>query len=116
MRRNVLGMVTIGAAPRPDLVPILARHVPAGVRQIHKGVLDGLAPAEIAARFGPEPGKPVLVTRLQRDAASLAAAGADVVLLDCIGFAEPHKEVAAASRLPVLLSNALVAKTVGELF
>lgn len=225
MRRNVLGTVTIGEAPRPDLVPLLARHVPAHVRQIHKGVLDGLAPGAIAARFGPEPGEPVLATRLRGGgavtlsraraeravqqqidalaaegaavilllctgsfaglscpaawliepdriipplvagllgprrlgvivplaaqiesesgkwralaqppllasaspydgdpgavagaAASLAKGGAAALLLDCIGFAEPHKEAAAASGLPVLLSNALVAKAVGELF
>lgn len=225
MRGNVLGTVTIGEAPRSDLLPILTRHVPAAVRQIHKGVLDGLAPAEIAARYAPEPGEPVLATRLKNGAAvtlsraraeravqreidalaaegaavilllctgtfaglrcpdswlvepdriipplaaglmsprqlgvivplaaqigsesgkwqtlarppllasaspydgdlsgvteaarTLAAAGAAALLLDCIGFAEPHKEAAAAAGLPVLLSNALVAKAVGELF
>lgn len=225
MRRNGLGTVTIGEAPRPDLVPLLARHVPAHVRQIHKGVLDGLRPDEIAARFDPEPGEPVLVTRLRSGGAvtlsraraeravqqqidaladagaavilllctgsfaglscptawliepdriipplvgallgarrlgvivplaaqiasesekwrtlaeppllasaspyegdlaavagaagTLARRGAKALLLDCIGFAGPHREAAAASGLPVLLSNTLVAKAVGELF
>ncbi|HJU19061.1 MAG TPA: AroM family protein [Stellaceae bacterium] len=224
-RRRVLGTVTIGEAPRPDLVPILDRHIPADVRQIHRGVLDGLAPRDIAARYGPAPGEPVLATQLkdgrtvvlsraraepavqqqidalEAEGASvilllctgtfadlrcraawliepdriipplatgllgsrrlgiivplaaqirsesgkwralarpplyasaspydgdlaavtgaarrLAAEGAAALLLDCIGFAEPHKEAAAESGLPVLLSNAIVAKAVGELF
>jgi protein AroM len=225
MRQRVLGTVTIGQAPRRDLVPILDRHLPAEVRQIHRGVLDGLAREEIDALYRPAPGEAVLVTRLagggvaalsrarvapavQRNIDALAAAGCAVilllctgtfsglscrdgwliepdaiipplaaallgprrlgivvplaaqiasesgkwqalqrpplfaaaspyeadatavtaaardlaargaaaVLLDCIGFTERHKRAAAASGLPVLLSNALVAKTVGELF
>ncbi len=225
MRQRVLGTVTIGQAPRADLVPILDRHLPAGVRQIHRGVLDGLAPEEIGALYRPAPGEAVLVTRLadggmvalsrarvapavqhnidalaaegcsvvlllctgtfaglschdswlvepdaiipplvaglvgprrlgivvpiasqitsesgkwqalQRPplfaaaspyeadptavtqaARDLAARGAAAVLLDCIGFTERHRQAAAASGLPVLLSNALVAKAVGELF
>lgn len=225
MRQRVLGTVTIGQAPRPDLVPILDRHLPAGVRQIHRGVLDGLAPAQIDALYRPAPGEAVLVTRLadggmvelsrarvepavQRNIDALAAAGcsvilvlctgsfaglscrngwlvepdmiippltaallgprrlgivvpvasqitsesgkwralqqpplfadaspyaddpaaltqaardlagrgAEAVLLDCIGFAERHRQAAAASGLPVLLANAIAAKAVGELF
>lgn len=223
--RRMLGTVTIGQAPRPDLAPLLDRHLPADVRQLHRGALDGLDPAEIAARYAAAPGEPVLVTRLldgravdlsrariepavQRriaaldaegcavillwctgtfaglscrgawlvepdriipplvaalagerrlgvlvphagqidsesgkwqvltrpplfaaaspyaaDAAAVSAAardlagrGAEAVLLDCIGFVGRHKQAAAASGLPVLLSNALVAKAVGELF
>ena len=37
----------------------------AEVRRIHRGVLDGLSHAEIAARYKPEGGEPELVTRLQ---------------------------------------------------
>ena len=225
MRQPVLGTVTIGQAPRPDLVPILEHHLPAGVRQIHRGVLDGLARAEIDALYRPEPGEPVLVTRfgdggavelsrvrvertaqhkidaleaegcsvilllctgtfaglscrnswlvepdaiippltaaligrrqlgvlvplasqissesgkwraLERPplcesaspydedlaavacaARALAARGAEALLLDCIGFTGRHKKAAAESGLPVLLSNAIAAKAVGELF
>ena len=47
MRQRVLGTLTIGEAPRPDVVPILDRHVPAEIRRIHRGVLDGLSRAEI---------------------------------------------------------------------
>src|SRR5947207_11454866 len=65
MRQRVLGTLTIGQAPRPDVVPIIDRYVPAEVRRIHGGVLDGLSHAEIAARYKPEGGEPELVTRLQ---------------------------------------------------
>jgi protein AroM len=225
MATRVLGTLTIGQAPRPDVVPILDAYVPASVRRIHRGVLDGLAMAEIAARYRPEPGDRLLVTRLadgapvqlsaakveggvqaklealerdgcdvilllctgvfhglecrrswlvepdriipplvaalmqrrrlgiivplaaqidsesgkwrgltrppvfasaspytdalrplQEAGAALAAGGAEALLLDCIGFTERHRAaLAAATGLPVILSNAVVAKAVGEL-
>ena len=65
MRQRVLGTLTIGQAPRPDVVPIIDRYVSAEVRRIHRGVLDGLSHAEIAARYQPQGGEPELVTRLQ---------------------------------------------------
>jgi protein AroM len=61
----VLGILTIGQAPRPDLTPIIDRHLPASVRRIQRGVLDGLSDAEIDRRFVAAPGEPVLVTRLK---------------------------------------------------
>ncbi len=102
MRERVLGTLTIGQAPRPDIVPIIDRHVPEAVRRIHRGVLDGLSRAEIDARYRPEPGEPALVTRLedcgavelsrhrmrdgvQRGLAALEAEGCDVILLLCTG-------------------------------
>ena len=225
MAERVLGTLTIGQAPRLDVIPIIDRHVPAAVRRIHRGVLDGMTRRDIDARYRPEPDEPVLVTRLQdgaevvlsrrrmRDgvrealdrleadgcdailllctgtfdglecrrawliepdhiipgtvaglierrqlgiivpiagqieseagkwralaqppifaAASpyadtsdaLAAAGAELksqsaeaVLLDCIGFTEHHRAALAGLGLPVILSNAVVAKALGELF
>ena len=65
MRERILGTLTIGQAPRPDVVPIIDRYIASRVRRIHRGVLDGLSRAEIDARYRPEPGEPVLVTRLQ---------------------------------------------------
>ena len=102
MRERVIGTLTIGQAPRPDVVPIIDRHVPAAVRRIHRGVLDGLSRAEIAARYRPEPGEAVLVTRLhdggavelsrrrmrdgvQQGLAALEAEGCEVILLLCTG-------------------------------
>jgi protein AroM len=225
MPQRTLGTLTIGQAPRPDVVPIIDRHVPACIRRIHRGVLDGLSHSEIAARYAAEDGEPALVTRLQdgsvvelsrhrmrdgvqRSLALLESEGCDVILLlctgtfdglqcdrawlvepdhiipgmvaglvehrqlgiivpiagqieseagkwrtlaqppifataspytdppdavgeagaalksqaaeaillDCIGFTERHRAALAGLRLPVILSNAVVAKAVGELF
>jgi hypothetical protein len=72
------------------------------VRRIHRGVLDGLRYAEIAARYLAEPGEAALVTRLtdgrvvelsrnrMRDGAEqalkrLEAEGCDVILILCTG-------------------------------
>jgi protein AroM len=225
MAQRVLGTLTIGQAPRPDIVPILDRYVPRSVRRIHCGVLDGLSRAEIDAGYGARPGEPILVTRLSdgssvrlsgpkvergaqeklglleregcdvilmlctgtfhalqcrrswlvepdriipptvagllqdrllgiivpvaeqmqsesakwsrlmrqpifasaspysddldavaRAGAELARRGAEALLLDCIGFTERHRSALAQTGLPVILSNAVVAKAVGELF
>src|ERR1700693_4653984 len=100
MRERVLGTLTIGQAPRPDVVPIIDRHVPAEIRRIHRGVLDGLSRAAIDARYRPLPGERALVTRLleggtvelsrramrdgvQQALAGLEAEGCDVILLLC---------------------------------
>jgi protein AroM len=102
MRQRILGTLTIGQAPRLDVVPIIDRHVPASVHRIHRGVLDGLPRREIDIRYGAEPGEPALVTRLedggvvelsrrrmrdgvQRSLAALEAEGCDVILLLCTG-------------------------------
>jgi protein AroM len=224
MPQQILGTLTIGQAPRPDVVPIIDRHISAAVRRIHRGVLDGLSQVEIAARYAATAGEPALVTRLQdgtvvelsrarmRDGvqgsldaleaegcdvilllctgtfdglgcrkawliepdhiipgmvagliehrqlgivvpiagqiqteagkwgalarppifttaspytappeavgdagATLKARGAAAILLDCIGFTERHREALAGLGMPVILSNAAVAKAVGEL-
>ena len=105
MPTRVLGTLTIGQAPRSDVTAIIDRHVPAAVRRIHRGVLDGLERAEIDDRYRPEPGEAVLVTRLhdgseialsrrrmrdgvQRALAALEDDGADVILLLCTGTFE----------------------------
>jgi protein AroM len=60
---------------------------------------------------------------LEGDAAVRTAAmnlkrdGAEVVLMDCIGYTETHRRAAAAAAgLPVLLSNDLVARVTGACF
>jgi protein AroM len=102
MSRRTLGTLTIGQAPRPDVTPIIDAHVPAEVRQVHKGVLDGLSRTEIEARYGVEPGEPVLISRLldgssvqvsggkahdgvRAKLAALEDEGCDVILLLCTG-------------------------------
>ncbi|HEV2335372.1 MAG TPA: AroM family protein [Stellaceae bacterium] len=47
--------------------------------------------------------------------AALKSRGAEAILLDCIGFTERHRAALARLGLPVILSNAIVAKAVGEL-
>ena len=225
MPARTLGTLTIGQAPRPDVTPIIDKHVPAEVRRIHRGVLDGMARSDIDARYRPQGGEAVLVTRLHdgsevalsrrhmrdgvqqaltaleaegcdailllctgtfdglgcrrawlvepdhiipgmvagliehrqlgilvpiagqieseagkwhglhrpplfgtispysatpeavREAgAALQAQGAEAILLDCIGFTEHHREALRPLGLPVLLSNAIAGKAVGELF
>jgi protein AroM len=105
MRERTLGTVTIGQAPRPDVAPIVEAHLPAGVRCIHRGVLDGLSRAEIDARYKPEGGEPELVTRLQDGSVvllsrarmqgglqqalvALEADGCDIILILCTGSFE----------------------------
>lgn len=102
MSERTLGTLTIGQAPRPDVVPIIEQHVPAHTRLIHRGALDGLTRAEIADRFAPDLGEAALITRLHdgasinlsrarmRDAVQtslrdLETDGCDVILLLCTG-------------------------------
>src|SRR5439155_23756109 len=47
--------------------------------------------------------------------ATLKSRGAEAILLDCIGFTERHRAALSGLALPVILSNAVVAKAVGEL-
>ena len=58
-----LGMVTIGQAPRADIVPEMADVLGSGVEIIEAGALDGLSHEAIAA-LSPGAGDEVLVTRL----------------------------------------------------
>ncbi|MCY0389463.1 AroM family protein [Robbsia sp. Bb-Pol-6] len=98
----LLGTVTIGQAPRSDIAPILAMHLPPTVGCLHVGVLDGLAHDVIAARFAPRAGAPTLITRLldgsavvldkaavrqvlQQKIDALEQAGCTVVLVLCTG-------------------------------
>jgi protein AroM len=224
MSTRILGTLTIGQAPRADVVPIIESHVPAGTRLIHRGALDGMTRADVAAQFAAEPGEAALITRLHdgsvfnlsrrlmqeqvqimlrrleddgcdvilllctgtfiglecrrawlvepdhiipatvaglverrqlgiivpiagqiaseaekwqplarpplfavaspydtgEDALldaghELREKGAEAILLDCIGFTERHRHALATLGLPVILSNAVAAKAVGEL-
>jgi len=102
MQLRVLGTLTIGQAPRPDVVPIIDVHLPPAIQRIHRGVLDGLSRDEIDRRYRPVPKEPVLVTRLQDGAEvelsrrcikdgvqealrALEAEGCDAILLLCTG-------------------------------
>jgi protein AroM len=58
-----VGLVTIGQAPRDDVVPDMAEILGRDVRLLQAGALDGLAAAEIAA-LAPRGDDEILVTRL----------------------------------------------------
>lgn len=55
--------LTIGQAPRSDIMPLLMAHLPAG-SVTHVGLLDGLSTGQIEQRYAPAEGDAVLVTRL----------------------------------------------------
>jgi protein AroM len=99
---RVLATLTIGQAPRADVVPIIDHYVPPEVRRVHRGLLDGLGIDAIAAGYLAAPGEAVLVTRLQDGRVielsaqkaeagiaakleALEAEGCDVILLLCTG-------------------------------
>ena len=100
-RRPVVGLITIGQAPRVDVVPDMAAILGPGVEVREAGALDGLARSEIDA-LAPGPGDEILVTRLadgsstfvakrhvtprvQARIAELERAGATLTALLCTG-------------------------------
>jgi protein AroM len=62
--RPVVGLVTIGQSPRPDVVPDMAAVIGPGVEVREAGALDGLTRAAIEA-LAPRGDDEILVTRLQ---------------------------------------------------
>ncbi len=70
MTRTV-GMVTIGQAPRVDVVPEMAKLM-GSAEIIERGALDGLTPREIEP-LAPAPGDDLLVTRLRDGSAVFLA-------------------------------------------
>src|SRR5947208_172258 len=114
MRERVLGTLTIGQAPRPDVVPIIDRYVSADIRRIHRGVLDGLSHTEIAARYRPEGGEPELVTRLQdRTAVVLSRHRMKDGVQQALTAHERHAP--APLGVPAILSYAFAANGLSEL-
>jgi protein AroM len=96
-----IGMVTIGQAPRVDVVPDMADILGPGVEILERGALDGLDDARIAS-LAPAGDDGVLVTRLadgrsvflgkrlvtplvQRRIEELEAAGVSMTVLLCTG-------------------------------
>ncbi|MCE0488975.1 AroM family protein [Pantoea sp. Mb-10] len=61
--KKSLVTLTIGQAPRSDIMPLLQAHLPEDAVD-HVGLLDGLTTDAIAQRYAPAPGEPVLVSRL----------------------------------------------------
>src|SRR5881392_231065 len=71
---RVLGIITVGQAPRDDIASLFAEHAPAGTRVVLRGALDGLSDAEVD-KLTPENGGDTLYTRLKGDG---KGAGRDV--------------------------------------
>lgn len=77
------------------------------------GKWAGLAHTPVFGAASPYRDDPDAVAAAAR---SVACAGASAIVLDCIGFTERHRHIAAeAAAVPVLLSNAIVARAAGEL-
>jgi len=99
--RTPLGLVTIGQAPRSDVVPDMAGLLGSGVTIAERGALDGLARTEIDG-LAPRGDDEILVTRLadgsavfvgkpavtplvQRQIEALEAEGVAMTVLLCTG-------------------------------
>lgn len=119
--RPVLGIVTIGQTPRPDLVAAFGTAAPHAEVRV-AGALDGLDAAEVATLAGPGPypllvrladgtttevPRDRLVPRVEAAARALAADGAGLVVVACAGG---FPVVSCA--VPVLLPGRIVPATV----
>lgn len=71
-----------------------------------------LSRAPLCAAASPYGGGGASVAEAARD---LAGRGAQILLMDCMGFVERHRREAREAGLPVILSNSLIAKLVSEI-
>ena len=124
---RILGIATIGQAPRDDIAALFAQHAPTGTKVVLRGALDGLSDAEVAT-LAPESGADTLYTRLRggsdvkiskkaviaRSAdvlARLRADGCDALVYACTGDFPPlagDEGVLFPSRVLNGLSSALL--------
>jgi len=81
---NKLAALTLGKAPRRDLLPLLLEHLPEE-NIAHYGLLDGLSTAEIEQRYGPAAGEKVTMTHREDGSyAILSAAKVEAALQQLI--------------------------------
>ncbi|WP_442897157.1 AroM family protein [Erwinia sp. CGal63] len=71
---NKLATLTLGKAPRRDLLPLLLEHLPEE-NIAHFGLLDGLSSAEIEQRYGPVAGEKVTMTHMEDGSYVILSAG-----------------------------------------
>jgi len=89
--------LTIGQAPRSDIMPLLSEYLPEE-SVTHIGLLDGMTAQQIEQRYSPAEGEPQLVSRLldilgsyrveqglQEKIDGLEALGCETILLLCTG-------------------------------
>lgn len=124
MNRKILGAITIGQAPRVDITKDILPLLPPGVELREYGALDDFTCAEIAARFAPQPGDEVLVSRMrdgsqvqfaaryitplvQEKIAQAEREGAEAIVLLCTGvFPQFHHRVLLLEPQPLFHSVA----------
>ena len=127
--KKTIGTVTIGQAPRTDVIPDVVSVLGTGIEIREAGALDGLSKEEIAS-FAPKKGDYVLVTRLA-DGTSVQVAeqfitprvnqkiadhfknGIQVVLLLCTGEFPDFEEGGLLIRPQKVLYNAVAAVAEG---
>jgi protein AroM len=104
----------------PGIVRGLVAHRQVGIIVPIAGQIDSerekwreLAQPPLFAVASPYDDRPDLLLAAGR---VLTAQGAAAIVLDCIGFTERHRAALAPLDLPVILSNATVARALGELF
>jgi protein AroM len=119
-----LGLLTIGQAPRDDVVPAMLPHLGSEAELVQAGCLDGLEPEQIDG-LAPGPDDYVLTTRLAdgssvvvgrrhveailpRKVGELAERGAAAVALLCTGEFSPG----ARAGIPLLHPDRVLAQTV----
>jgi protein AroM len=123
---RTVGAITIGQAPRDDVVPEMEKLLGLEVRVVQAGALDGLTREEIKA-LAPAADGDALITRL-RDGGDVVVAkpliqarlqacldrlqdSADAFVILCTGAFAPFR-----SRRPVLLPDRVLAATVQAVF
>jgi len=89
-----VALLTIGQAPRDDVVPDVTAVLGPGFGILQAGALDGLGRREIEARYGPGPDGGHLVTRL-RDGSEVVIGKSKIVdrLQGCIDRLEDEAQV-----------------------
>jgi protein AroM len=118
----MIGAITIGQAPRDDVVPEMEKLLGAGVRVLQAGALDGLSRTDVA-RLAPAPDEDALITRLT-DGGEVIVAKRNLLgrLQACLDRLAPQTEACVIlcagkfppfrSPRPVLLPDRLLAAAV----
>ena len=119
---RTIAAITIGQAPRDDVVPEMEKLLGPGVRVLQAGALDGLSRADIAA-LAPADGQDALITRLTDGSEVIVAKSAILGRLQgCLDRLAPATEACVIlcagkfppfrSPRPVLLPERLIAAAV----
>lgn len=126
--KPILGIVTIGQTPRPDLAEAFGAEAP-HVEVRVAGALDGILPDDLAAlrnpgtSASPDFDYPLLVRlasgahiEVPRAAGELRGADLDLIVIDCMGHADDARRAMAkwTGKL-VIAAQSVVAKVAGAM-